>query len=252
MKSVQENLQKVTKSLLAALVISLCSGCAIQQRVSGVNNTFLEDVDITSTRPNVPFSHAWVNSAYRRSDFESVYFEPIRLEYLPKDQWKNSASAFVETEQEYMHKVREIAAYFREELLTETSSDSSKRLSLASGPGPGTLVVTIALTELELSHPVARAGSLIAPVPGTGPAIAAVTDPHVAFAARFTDGATGKLVATAADRKFAPTRFIDLNKLTVSSSAREITALWAATFAAILQSDGTTKVEGMNYDWMPW
>jgi hypothetical protein len=54
-------------------------------------------------------------------------------------------------------------------------------------PNRKSVVVEIVLTEIEFSHPLARAASLAAPVPGTGPALTAITDPHVAFAARITD-----------------------------------------------------------------
>ena len=114
------------------------------------------------------------------------------------------------------------------------------------------MVVEIALTELEFSHPLARAGSLVAPVPGAGSALSSISDPHVAFAMRVTDASTGELLFTAADRRFAPTRIIDLNKLTVSSSVREIVALWADVIGRGIQSDGFTKIKTKTFDWLPW
>ena len=119
-------------------------------------------------------------------------------------------------------------------------------------PGPRTIVVEIALTELEFSRPIARAGSMVAPIPGAGAALSMISDPHAAFAARVTDGATGELIATAADRKFPPTRIVDLNKLTVTSSAREICSLWADSIARGIQSKDGEKITSQSFSFLPW
>ncbi len=246
---------RVSKLLLSSILVFVCScvcSCAAKQRVTGVSDTFLKDVDITSKRANLPYEHAWVNPDLNRSKFTSVYIKPIRTDLLPADGWQSSASAFVTSKEEYLEKAQEIAEYFRSELIAKANESQAKRLQLVDTPSVDTLVVEIALTELELSHPVARAGSLLAPIPGTGAAVSSISDPHVAFAARLTDGSNGQLVATAADRKFAPTRILDLNKLTVSSSAREISALWAATMAQALQGDGLSKIDDTRFDWKPW
>lgn len=237
--------------ILSSTVITGLSSCAVKDRVTDVNDTFLKDVDISAKRPNLPFDHSWVNPNFKKSDFDAVYFKPIRTSYL-KGQWAASTSVAVTSEEDFMSKATEIAAYFRSELIKRSNAIRRKKLAVANQPAPGTLVVDIALTELELSHPIARAGALVAPVPGTGPALSAMTDPHVAFAARVTDAATGQLVATVADRKFAPTRVIDLNKLTVSSSSREIVSLWADEIAAAIQGDRVREVNEKRFDWMPW
>jgi hypothetical protein len=235
----------------SAALLSLCS-CSAKARVTGVKNTFIPDVDITSKLPNLPFEHAWVDPQFKDLDYSSIYFKPVRVDLLPKDGWESSASPMVTSEQDYIAKAKEIAAYFHSELLNRTNNIHTKKLTLSTVPGDKTLVIEIALTELEFSHPIARVGAMAAPVPGVGAAVSAVSDPHMAFAARVTDGATGKLIATAADRKFAPTRIIDLNKFTVSSTAREISALWADTITQALQGDKNTKISGKSYDWMPW
>jgi hypothetical protein len=81
----------------------------------------------------------------------------------------------------------------------------------------------------------------------------AISDPHVAFAARVYDGKTGKLVATAADRKFPPTRLLDLNKVTVTSPNREIVSTWANIIAGALNRDGFAKVESQGtFSILPW
>ena len=239
-------------ALISIALAATLTSCALKDRVTSVNKTFLEDVDISTTHPNLPFDHAWTAPGFNKAHYTQIYFKPIRLDYLPKGDWAKSSSPLIKSEDEYLQKAREIAEYFRDELIIKTRNSKVQKLRVAGYPAPETLVVEIALTELELSHPIARAGSLVAPVPGTGAALSTVSDPHVAFAARVYDGSSGQLVATAADKKFAPARIVDLNKLTVSSSPREICSLWSDTLAAALQGDGKTKISEKRFDWMPW
>jgi hypothetical protein len=240
---------------LTVLTFTVLTGCALKARtIDELPKTFLEDVNLSYKRDNLPFQHSWVNPQANARDYTSVYFKKVRTDLLPRDAWLNSASVFVRNEAEYFDKAREIADYFHSQLIEKVGDPSRnpRKLTVTNYPSASTLIVEIALTELELSHPAARAGSLAAPIPGTGAAIAAVTDPHVAFAARITDARSGQLIATAADRNFAPARVLDINKLTVSSSAREISELWADSIAAALQSGGLAQVSEKKFDIMPF
>ena len=59
------------------------------------------------------------------------------------------------------------------------------------------------------------------------------------------------LKVSGADRKFPPTRILDL-KLTVSSSAREVVSIWSEAMAETLQGNGLTEVSEKRFDWKPW
>jgi hypothetical protein len=240
---------------IASAIIVAASGCALRERtVQDIPRTFLEDVDIHSKRENLPFDHAWLAPGMTKERYQTVMFRPVRTDLLPLDQWERSASAFIVTREDYLAKSQEVAQHFNEQIVQKMGEEGldGGGLRLTNRPGPDTIVIEIALTELEFSHPVARAASLAAPVPGTGAAIASITDPHVAFAARLKDGGTGKLIATIGDRKFAPTRIVDLNKLTVSSSAREVVSLWAEEFAQGLGTKQQITIDEKRFSILPW
>ncbi len=237
---------------LCATELLFVSACALKDRVVDVNNTFLEDVDIKQKIENLPFQHSWRNPNFTKTGFTSIYYKPIRVDLIDKGQWERSASTLIRSEQGYIEKAQEIADYFHVELIDKTRDFKPKKFLVLKEPNRKSVVVEIVLTEIEFSHPLARAASLAAPVPGTGPALTAITDPHVAFAARITDAETGALIATIADRKFGLARIIDLNKLTVSSSAREVTSLWAQSIAETLQGRGLTEVSEKRLDWKLW
>lgn len=235
-----------------AVMIGLV-GCSAKKRFDDVSTTYLQDVDVNKRMDNMPFDHSWVYNQINRDNYYGIYVPPIKTETLPKDHWTNSMSAIITSEADYLAEARDIAVYFRQRLIEEINKDPQKHFRAVDRPGPGVAVLQLALTELEFSHPVARAGTLAVPVPGTGAALSAITDPHAAFAARLTDGATGKLIATAADRKFPPTRVIDLNKFTVTSSAREVCSIWAEELAEAIHKGRLGEVaERGRFDWKPW
>lgn len=239
------------RAFFVCLALFAC-GCAAHDRITGVSNTFLEDVDIRAKKENLPFDHSWSKEGVHKGNYSKVFIKPVRLDKLPDDSWKTSASAAIPGKADYLESVKELGGYFRSQLAMKISQTPNSKISLSNGPGPGTLIVEIAFTEVEFSHPIARAGALVAPVPGTGPALSAFSDPHVAFAMRIRDGKTGELLATLADRKFPPTRIVDLNKLTATSSAREVCALWADLLARSLASSPGEKVDESHFSLLPW
>ena len=241
--------------LSAALLTGLVtfSACTAAKRVVPIDKTFLEDVDTSQQVKGLPFDHSWVKrSEANKENYNGVFFRPVRTDLLPSGAWVNSGSAWITSQEDYDAAAKEIAQYFTGRLRDEIKYAEKPWIGLEDEPGPGTLVVEIALTELEFSHPVGRAAALAAPVPGTGAAMSAITDPHVAFAARIYDGTTGELLATVGDRKFPPLRIVDLNKLTVKSSPREICALWAKSIADSFNRKGFTEVEEKRFTLVPW
>ena len=238
---------------LSLLIATTFSACAVSQRMEPVPTTYLTDVDTTKKLENLPFQHSWVLEAVNRKDYNAVYFPPVKTEALAGSGWEKSRSSFVWSEQGYLEHASKIATYFRERVIEEVSKTANGRFKIVDAPGPGVVVFQIALTELEFAHPVMSAGSMAVPIPATGNALAAIADPHASFAARLTDGKTGKLIATAADRQFPPVRIMDFNKLTVESSAREIVSKWAVQLAGGLDKGRLGIVEGNSrFSLMPW
>lgn len=235
-----------------ALTALSLAACSLHDRVASVDNTFLEDVDVSQKLVNIPYDHAWVRPGFDGRVYPKLYLKPIRLDKLGENAWMKSASSFITSRESYLEEAKEIADYLQEQLVKQINEYPNPSVTLVDRPDERTLTLEIALTELEFSHPIARAAALAAPVPGTGPALSAMSDPHVAFAARITDE-TGRLAVTAADRKFPPTRIIDLNKLTITSSPREVCALWAKTMAEALNKRRFSKTkDNGKFSLLPW
>jgi len=241
-------------SAILPVVLLIVAGCSIQQRTAPLPQTFLEDVDISEQVENVPFQHAWIiPEDSSQKTYSKLFIKPIRTDRIPKDAWHRSSSLLLRTEEAYNLEVQGLANVFYQEFLNELQKVPTKRFEVVSTPTNDTIMVEVAFTDVEFSHPVTRAAALAAPLPGVDIALSAFTDPHLAFAVRFTDAKTNKLLATAADRRFPPFRVIDLNKLTIASSAREIVTMWARELAEAIQSDRLTKVERSSwFSILPW
>ena len=231
--------------------IATLTGCAVESRMAPLKNTFLENRDINVKTDNIPLLHAWVNEKSDISKNTTLFIKPVRTDLLAPDEWKNSRSTYIATEEGFNLEAKEIATYFRNQLFEKIRVPGS-RWNLVDTVTPSTLILEVALTELQLSHPAVRAAALAVPVPGAGAAVGAFTDPHAAFAARLTD-AKGTLIATGADRRFPPSRLVDLNKITATSSVREICSIWAAIIAEALNKGISEKIEDRgNVSLLPW
>ena len=252
--------QKFFRSLNLLLVLcsSLALGsCAVKKRIDPLLKTHLETVDTSKKIESMPFQHSHMHTALPPEDFKAkykaIFIKPVRTDLIAEGQWKKSVSPLITSEKDYQAKAQEIAKYFRERLSKELNDHPKPKFTLAKEPGEGVVALDIALTEIEFSHPLARAGTLASPMPGTGAALSTLSDPYAAFALRMVDSSSGELLATAADRQFSPIRILDLNKLTVSSTIREITQDWSKEISEAIQEGRFAKVENRGvFRLLPW
>ncbi len=237
----------------ATLIGLLLSGCAVKGRFDPPPRTFLEDVSIEKKMENMPFEHAWVDPKSVRKNYDSVYVRPIRIDLIPANSWQTSTSIGITSQEEFDEEVQAVADYFHEQLVAALKNTPTKRFQVVNAPTKSSLVVSIALTEVEFSRPLTRAAALAAPLPGVDMALNTITDPHLAFAARFTDPLSNALQASAADRRYPPLRIIDLNKLTITSSTREIVANWSRELAEAIQFNRFATIEKTSaFSILPW
>ena len=228
-------------------------GCAVQERTKALPSIYLEDRDVTVTDKTLPFKHAWIDPKLPEENYTNVYFRTVTADKLPEGAWEGSKSTFLTKESEYKKLAGELAEYFKAELIQSVSSYPNGVMSVVESPQPRGLILDIAFTELEFSHPIQKAGIMLVPIPGTSVLFNAVSDPHVAFAARIYDAPSGKLIATLADRRFPPTRLFDVNRITLTSSAREICQTWAEIIAEGLNRERFADVPDRGFfAILPW
>ncbi len=253
MRNLSHSFTKFVAAVQVVAALFTLTGCAVEKRTNPVSNLFLEDRDVSVKDKTLPFDHAWVEPNFPLGHYHNVYFRSVTLSKLPPESWKDSKSVYITSEADFMKESQLLADYFLEQLKNKVEKYPKGTMKVVDKPMPDGLVIDLAITENEFSQPIENTGALLVPVPGSAMLFSAISDPHVAFAARVYDGKTGKLVATAADRKFPPTRLLDLNKVTVTSPNREIVSTWANIIAEALNRDGFAKVESQGtFSILPW
>lgn len=245
---------RITRLLATAALSLILAGCALYQQTKPISPTFLEGAPVSKTVDRVPFQHAW-GADRSNTTIRALYVKPVRIDFINPASWSDSSDVGITSAEDFKETAKSLASYFDERLQEELKFvyERHRRLRLVDAPSTDTVVLELALTELVLSRPVSSAVGMVAPVPGLGLALSAMHDPYVAFAARFTapDGTT--LLGTLADRRGAPMRFLDLNKLTVTSSIREVIAQWAREIAEAIEFDRLATVErSSRFSLLPW
>lgn len=243
-----------SKLLLGVSILaSGLTGCAVKERTNPIPPTFLEDRDTTVVDKTLPFKHAWIDPTLPEENYTNVYFRTVTADKLPEKSWEGSKSTFLTSEEQYKKLAQELAEYFKQRLINDVANFKDGVMSVSDSPQPRGLIFDIAFTELEFSHPIQKAGFMLVPIPASSLVFNTVSDPHIAFAARVYDAQSGKLIATFADRRFPPTRLLDVNRLTVSSSAREICDTWAEIIAEGLNRERFADIPDRGFfAILPW
>jgi hypothetical protein len=203
-------------------------GCAAQRSVTKAEPTAFLRSSGTAGSGNIsrlPFERAWRDPSLDPAHYSKIVLRPVTTSYLRTGQWKESASTFITSAEVFKTRVGELARHWDTSLDRAFNAPGNRFPVVGNAAQPGTLVVEIAITEVVFGRPAANAASYA--VAGGGVANAAFFSPSVAFEARVTDGATGKLVATASDRRSTKIKLIALDKFTLTQSNREICDEWS-------------------------
>lgn len=156
----------------------------------------------------LPFDHSWRSTSSDPTQYKYIVVKPVSITWLRKDEWAESKSEFVPDEKKYLKSSRELASYWTKSLKKAFSSPICSYYITDSSAQPGTLLLEVALTEVDFGIPPAGLGSM-------------------AFEARVKDAATGKYIATAADRRATISKVADFNKDTYTRADKEMIDQWS-------------------------
>ena len=163
----------------------------------------------TSARiARLPFDHSWRSSKVDASSYKYIVVKPVSVKWLRKEQWADSASDYVPDRARYLKQCTSLAGYWTKSLKKAFSSPVCSYYITTDTSRPGTLVLETALTEVNFGRPPAGLGNM-------------------AFEARVKDAATGKTIATVADRRATVSKIADFNQKTLTRANEEIFDQWS-------------------------
>ena len=199
---------------LASLVLSGCASKYVEpEQYSGFlkNYSVLKEDKSPSGAPVM----RWIQPGVDVNRFTSVYVEPSQLYPQPQPTEKIPQST-----------LQGITRYYDQALQTQFA----KALPLASGPGPGVLVVRPAITGVRASTKGLQPYEVI-PIALVAAGVSAATgirdqDTSIATEAAFLDGGSNEVVAEVV-RKGAGTELDNSSQVMKASDARAVLDGWA-------------------------
>jgi len=223
--------------ILAASLTGAFTSCQVFDIKPAADSGFNPSTAATKTRAE--FLHqAWIDPAYRgkpvKQQFSSVYIAPVNTRHLAEQSWwkqQNVKQSSLDSD------ANALAGRMQNEFKQAIAKYPGGGLPLASRPGPGVLVIELALVELVPSKAYWNAGASAAGlvVPGAG-FLSAAGRGSIAIEGRARDGATDKIIATFKDRRADKVAPVNLGSYTWYHGAEGNIHDWAAEFAELLNT----------------
>lgn len=208
---------------LKSLAVSLClaslmlSGCASKYVEPEQYSGFLKDYSVLKEEksPSGAAVMRWIKPGIDVSQFTSVYIEPSQLYPQPQPTEKIPQST-----------LDGITKYYDQALQTQFA----KALPLASGPGPGVLIVRPAITAVSASTKGLQPYEVI-PIALIAAGVSTATgirdqDTSIATEAAFLSGSDGSVVAEVV-RKGAGTELENSSQVMTANDAKAVLDGWA-------------------------
>ncbi len=213
----------------ASVLLALGLGsCGVEKAATRAEPTkFLKStgVDPSKKITRLPFEHAWRDPAVDLTKYKYIVVRPVTTTYLRSEQWQESKSPLVKTKRAYQKRCTALASHWDKSLRMAFSSPLCMFYKATDTSRPGTLVLEIALTEVRFYPSVPAADGSQIPSDGI---LSAVTGPPLcAFESRTRDAATGKLVATASDRRGPEIKILGAGDTTLAEPNEAICDEWS-------------------------
>lgn len=183
---------KVIRNIITVCSLALLSSCASFTAPKGNNSSRAQFLD-----------EVWVSPAMRgkapHERFSKVYFAPVSSSNLQKQGWWSSQSAI--KQDQLLVDARKLAWSFNQSLATAARNDPARRLTVVNQPGPDTLTVEMAITELVPAKAYWNSAATTAGfvIPGAG-LLGAAGAGSIAIEGRLRDGNNNEVIATFRDQ----------------------------------------------------
>jgi hypothetical protein len=198
------------RTAASVIVLGLASCTVGKIATSAPTSPFLTGTgtDTTGRKARLPFDHSWRSPAADAVRYRNIVVRPVTTMWLRTGQWGDSVSELMSDRKQYVKQCGMLARYWTASLKKAFSSPVCSYYITESTSQPGTLILEVALTEVNFGRPPAGVGNM-------------------AFEARVKDAATGKYIATAADRRATISKIAKFDKGTFTRANQELIDEWS-------------------------
>jgi hypothetical protein len=240
---------------IAALLLGGLTSCQLFDAAPAADSGFNHSTATTQTRASF-LQQTWVARDYRgkpiNEHFSSVYIAPVNTRYMEKQTWWQQQTGVRKAE--LAKDTEDFAQRMRNQFNQKIANYPGRKIQLANSPGPGVLVIELALVELVPSNAYWNAGATAAGfvVPGAG-LLSAAGAGSIAIEGRAKDGTTNRVIATFKDRRKDKVAPVNIGSYTWYHGAEGNIADWAAEFAELLNTPPDHVVKRPSpVTLMPW
>lgn len=251
--------------LIFPILSALLIGC---RATPAPNSPFLHNPQLMTTdqcNKTIPFDRMYVNPKFANKNFTEIYVAPVNTDYLmPPNAWEAACIAYFFPDD--VHKnIALTATYLRYAFIKACLEDPTKKFKIVDHPGPNTLIVELAITQLipskawlnDLGLVPVGYYSLIATVISIGlPAVTNSQDDGkgvIAMEGRTRDGQTGEIVSMFADREHPPMAILDIKSCFWWEPPKPICDGWARQFIQLQTHPQGTKIKPIpNFKLLIW
>lgn len=235
-----------------SLLVGIGAGCKTAPAPDTGFNPGADQMSAQTDR--FPFQRVWVKPGVDRAKYDYILIPPVNTDYMLENTGWKAANPGNTKLDEAAH---ELAAYTEEAFDDAFRAWPNSALLVGFRPGPRTLTLELAITELVPAKAALGAVGLVAPFAGqavVGAGAKAVSGkPCVAIEGRVKDSQTGELLMMFADREERQWRVIDVKSVTWWGHARPMIDDWARQCAELANTPATHKVDDRSkFTLKPW
>lgn len=221
---------------------------------------FLDDPNQLAAHPErAPFDRVWWAPDFSWAKYDKMYVAAVDTHHvLGMSLWEQLNVRTIDIKKD----VADLAIRFHDTVEKAFADDPHHHFAMLQDPkqiDDRTIVIQLALVELVPNKAAlgvigtaAWAAPLAIGIP-VGTVAAFADQGSIAFEGRARDGATGEVVAMAADREIGPARVVDFRSMTWWGSADQIMDQWAAQLVQLANTPRDVQVKHAAYfTLMPW
>lgn len=203
---------------------------------------YLGDTSKMTKMDELPFNQSWYDHQVNWEGFKEVYVAPVHTEYIHQQSWWEKANFSGNREEA----VKEAADYLQSSVKTAFREDPKHKLMVVDKPGPDTMVMELALTELVPTKAWLN-------VAGYAGVMMALDHGTVAMEGKIRKGADKKVIGMFADREKGKAALVSAADLTWSSHAHHIMDDWSEQFVEIMNTkEGVQVSSASTVTLKPW
>lgn len=224
---------KTIRNLAIICSLAALGACSNFNGPKGNNNTRAQFLD-----------EVWVAPSFKgktiSQQFTKVYFSPVATGRLKQQGWWAAQSSI--KQDQLATDVRKLASRMNGFLTSAARNDSGRRLQVVSQPGPDTVIIDLAITELVPAKAYWNAAATAAGfiVPGAG-LLSAAGSGSIAIEGRVRDN-TGTVIASFRDRMSDKMAVVNIDSYSWYAGSEKNLQETAVNIARVLNSSSNTVV----------